>query len=200
MLLIAVTGGIASGKSTVAARFGELGAVVVDADTVAREVVAPGTPGLAAIVDHFGPQVLSADGTLDRPALGKVIFSDAEQRAVLNAITHPAVGRRSRELFAAASAADPDAVVLYDVPLLAESGADRANEFDRVIVVHADQATRADRLVHLRGMTPDDAAARVRSQASDEERLALADDVITSDGTLEETLAQVDRLWNTIRH
>lgn len=199
MLLIALTGGIASGKSTVAARFAELGAVVVDADKVAREVVEPGTPALAAIVEHFGSQVLSADGTLNRPALGAVIFSDAEQRSVLNAITHPAVGRRSRELFAAAGSADPDAVVVYDVPLLAESGANRASEFDRVIVVHADQATRADRLIQLRGMTPDDAAARVQSQASDEERLALANDVISSGGTLSETLAQVDRLWQRIR-
>lgn len=199
MLLIALTGGIASGKSTVAARFAELGAIVVDADKVAREVVEPGTPGLAAIVEHFGPQVLSADGTLNRPALGAVIFSDTEQRLALNAITHPAVGRRSRELFAAAGAEDPNAVVIYDVPLLAESGANRASEFDRVIVVHADQAIRADRLVHLRGMTPDDAVARVRSQASDEERLALADEVITSGGTVEDTLAQVDRLWKSIR-
>lgn len=199
MLLIALTGGIASGKSTVAARFAELGAVVVDADKVAREVVEPGTPGLAAIVEHFGESILGADGRLDRPGLGAVIFGDAEQRAVLNSITHPAVGRRSRELFAAAGSADPDAIVIYDVPLLVESGASRASEFDRVIVVHADASTRADRLVQLRGMTPGDAAARVASQASDEERLALADHVITSGGTLEETLAQVDQLWDSIR-
>lgn len=199
MLLIALTGGIASGKSTVAARFAELGAIVVDADKVAREVVEPGTPGLAAIVEHFGESILGADGRLDRPGLGAVIFGDAEQRAVLNSITHPAVGRRSRELFAAAGSADPDAIVIYDVPLLVESGASRASEFDRVIVVHADASTRADRLVQLRGMTPGDAAARVASQASDEERLALADDVITSGGTLEETLAQVDQLWDSIR-
>jgi dephospho-CoA kinase len=200
MQLIAVTGGIASGKSVVAGRLAELGAMVVDADRLAREVVEPGTPALAAIAEHFGPTVISADGSLNRPALGAIIFGDANERKVLNAITHPAVGLRSRELFSAAGAADPNAVVVYDVPLLVESSADRSSEFDRVVVVHADPQTRIDRLVQLRGMTVEEARARVTSQASDEQRLAVADDVITSDGTLQQTLDQVDALWERLHH
>jgi dephospho-CoA kinase len=199
MVLIALTGGIASGKSTVASRFAELGAVVVDADRIARDVVEPGSPALTAIAEHFGPQVISADGTLNRPALGAVIFEDASQREVLNAITHPAVGVLSRQRFAEASAANPDAVVIYDVPLLVESGASRASEFDRVIVVHADSATRVNRLVALRGASPEEANARVASQASDAERLAIADDVIDSTGTVQQTLDQVDALWERLR-
>ena len=202
MQLIAVTGGIASGKSVVAAHLAELGAVVVDADRIAREVVEPGTPALSAIAEHFGPTVISADGSLNRPALGAIIFADAAERAVLNAITHPAVGARSRELFAAAGEANPDAVVFYDVPLLAESATGsapaRTSEFDRIVVVHASPQTRVDRLVRLRGLTEQEATARVTSQASDDQRLAVADDVITSDGTLEETLAQVDELWQRL--
>jgi dephospho-CoA kinase len=199
MVLIALTGGIASGKSTVASRFAELGAVVVDADRIAREVVEPGTAALAAIAAHFGPGVIAADGTLNRAALGTVIFEDATQREVLNAITHPAVGVLSRRRFAEAAAANPDAVIIYDVPLLVESGASRANEFDRVIVVHADSATRVNRLVELRGASRDEASARVASQASDAARLAIADDVIDSNGSLQQTLDQVDALWERLR-
>jgi dephospho-CoA kinase len=198
MQLIAVTGGIASGKSVVAGRLAELGAVVVDADQLARQVVEPGTPALAAIAEHFGPSVISADGSLNRPALGAIIFNDADERAVLNAITHPAVGQRSRELFTAAGTANPNAVVVYDVPLLVESRADRSSEFDRVVVVHANPQTRIERLVKLRGMTAEEATARVTSQASDQQRLAVADDIITSDGTLQETLEQVDALWERL--
>jgi dephospho-CoA kinase len=199
MVLIALTGGIASGKSTVASRFAELGAVVVDADRIAREVVEPGTAALAAIAAHFGPGVIAADGTLNRAALGTVIFEDATQREVLNAITHPAVGVLSRRRFAEAAAANPDAVIIYDVPLLVELGASRANEFDRVIVVHADSATRVNRLVELRGASRDEASARVASQASDAARLAIADDVIDSNGSLQQTLDQVDALWERLR-
>jgi dephospho-CoA kinase len=125
MYLIGLTGGIASGKSVVAKRLAERGAVVVDADVLAREVVEPGTPGLAAIADHFGPAVIADDGRLDRAALGAVIFSDPAERLALNAITHPAIWKRARELFAAAESENPDAVVVYDVPLLAEAAADR---------------------------------------------------------------------------
>jgi dephospho-CoA kinase len=199
MHLIAVTGGIASGKSVVATRLAELGAVVVDADKLAREVVEPGTPALAAIADHFGPGVISADGTLDRGALGAIIFVNESERAVLNSITHPAVGHRSRELFAEAAAADPNAIVVYDVPLLVESAAGRTKEFDRIVVVHAAPETRKDRLISLRGMTPDDANSRVTAQATDAQRLAVADDVIVTDGTLAETLEQVDALWERLR-
>ncbi|PPG90010.1 dephospho-CoA kinase [Rathayibacter rathayi] len=196
MHLLALTGGIASGKSTVARRLAEHGAVVVDADVLARQVVEPGEPALAAIIERFGPAVIRSDGALDRAALGTIIFSDAVARADLNAITHPAVTLRSQRLFAEAAAADPDVVVVYDVPLLAEGRG--AREFDEVVVVHAPQRTRIERLVALRGMTEEQARARVSSQASDEERLALADVVIDSSGTLDETLARTDALWQHV--
>ncbi|PPF19415.1 MULTISPECIES: dephospho-CoA kinase [unclassified Rathayibacter] len=196
MHLVALTGGIASGKSTVARRLAEHGAVVVDADVLAREVVEPGEPALAAIAERFGPSVIRADGALDRPALGAIVFSDAAARADLNAITHPAVTLRSQRLFAEAAEADPDAVVVYDVPLLAEGRG--AGEFDEVVVVHAPQHLRIERLVARRGLTEEEARARVSSQASDEERLALADVVIDSSGTLEETLARTDALWERL--
>lgn len=197
MLLVALTGGIASGKSTVARRLAEHGAVVVDADQVARDVVAPGEPALARIAEEFGPAVLAADGSLDRAALGAIVFSDPDARRTLNAITHPAVSERSQALFAAAGAADPRAVVVYDVPLLAEAG--RRTEFDLVVVVHAPTETRIRRMVELRGMTRDEALHRIQSQATDTERLAIADVVIDADGTVEETLAQTDALWENLR-
>jgi dephospho-CoA kinase len=193
MYLIGLTGGIASGKSVVSARLAEHGAVVVDADVIAREVVEPGTEGLSGIVAEFGEKVLTADGRLDRAALGAVIFADPERREVLNSITHPAIWRRSRELFAQAGAANPHAVVVYDVPLLVEGT--RTDEFDLVVVVHAEAGTRIERMIKLRGMTRDEATHRINSQASDAERLAIADIVIDSNGTLEETLHQVDELW-----
>jgi len=193
MQLIGLTGGIASGKSVVAARLAEHGAVVVDADQVAREVVEPGTPALARIAEEFGDTVISSDGSLDRAALGAVIFNSPEKREALNAITHPAVGIRSKELFAAAAAADPDAIVVYDVPLLVEAG--RTDEFELIVVVTASQETRIERMVKLRGMSHDEAARRINSQASDDDRLAIADIVIDSNGTLEHTLEQADGLW-----
>jgi dephospho-CoA kinase len=191
--LIGLTGGIASGKSVVASRLAEHGAVVVDADQVAREVVEPGTPALAAIAAEFGDDVIRADGSLDRAALGALIFGDPEKRAALNGITHPAVYAASHEQFAAAGAADPAAIVVYDVPLLAEGT--RAKDFDLVVVVQASAETRTERMVELRGYTREDALRRIGSQASDAERLAIADVVIDSEGTLEETMAQADRLW-----
>lgn len=198
MYLIALTGGIASGKSVVARRLASHGAVHVDADALAREVVAPGSDGLAAIVAHFGDAVLSDDGTLNRPALGAIVFADPAERAVLEGITHPAVWRRAKELFDEAERADPAAIVVYDVPLLVEASANRPMHFDLVVVVQADVATRIDRLVTLRSMARDEAERRVRSQASDAERTAIADVVISSDGTLEQTLAQVDELWERV--
>jgi dephospho-CoA kinase len=197
MLLVALTGGIASGKSTVAARLREHGAVVVDADQVARDVVAPGEPALARIAEVFGPGVIAADGTLDRAALGAIVFADPEGRATLNAITHPAVLERSRALFAAAAAHDPDAIVVYDIPLLVEAG--RHDEFDLVVVVVAHEETRLARMIESRGMTRDEALGRIRSQATDEQRLAIADVVIDADGSLDETLAQADALWENLR-
>ena len=193
MYLVGLTGGIASGKSAVAKRLSEHGAVVVDADAVAREVVEPGTEGLARIAEEFGPSVIGADGSLDRAALGAIVFSDPERRAILNAITHPAVWKRSHQLFDAAPA---DAVVVYDVPLLAEGT--RVDEFDLVVVVDADAETRIGRMVELRGMSREEATRRIGSQASDAERLAIADVVIDSNGTLDETLRQADVLWEDL--
>ncbi len=197
MLLVALTGGIASGKSTVARRLAEHGAVVVDADQVARQVVEPGEPALAAIAEAFGPEVIAPDGSLDRAALGAIVFSDPEGRLRLNAITHPAVLSRSRELFAAAGEADPDAIVVYDIPLLVEAG--RHDEFDLVVVVHAATETRVARMVELRGMTREEALHRIHSQATDTDRFSIADVVIDADGSLEETLAQSDALWENLR-
>ena len=196
MQLIGLTGGIASGKSAVAARLAERGATVVDADVLAREVVEPGTPALARIAEEFGPEVIAADGSLDRPALGALIFTAPEKRAALNAITHPAVGARSHELFAAAAAADPRAIVVYDVPLLVDAG--RVDEFDLVVVVNASTETRVSRMIEHRGMTRDEALHRINSQATDTERLAIADVVIDANGTLEETLQQADALWEKL--
>lgn len=195
MKLIGLTGGIASGKSTVAKRFVEHGAVLVDADVLAREVVEPGTPGLAEIERVFGSSVISPDGSLNRTALGAIIFADADKREALNAITHPAIWRRGKELFAAAESTNPDVVVVYDVPLLAEAAADRPMKFDLVVVVQADIDKRIDRMVELRGMSRSEAEGRLRAQASDADRLKLADVVIDSNGTLEHTLDQVDSLW-----
>jgi dephospho-CoA kinase len=195
--LVALTGGIASGKSTVSARLAEHGAVIVDADRIAREVVEPGTPALAAIAERFGPGVIRPDGTLDRPALGAIVFSDEESRLALNAITHPAVVAESQRRFRAAAEADPHAVVVYDVPLLAEGRG--GVEFREVLVVHAPADTRIRRLVEFRGMGEDEARRRVASQASDEERLAIADVVIDASGALDDTLAQADAEWERLR-
>ena len=196
MQLIGLTGGIASGKSVVAARLAEHGAVVVDADQIAREVVEPGTPALARIAEEFGDSVIASDGSLDRAALGALIFSSPEKRLALNAITHPAVLDRSRALFEAAGAADPDAIVVYDVPLLVDGG--RAEEFELIVVVNANTETRISRMMELRGMSHDEALHRLNSQATNTERLAIADVVIDSNGTLEQTLEQADALWEKL--
>ena len=196
MYLIGLTGGIASGKSLVSSRLAELGARIVDADVLAREVVEPGTPGLAAIAEHFGPTVIAADGSLDRPALGAIIFSDPAEREALNQITHPAVWRRARELF---EAAGPTDVVVYDVPLLVEGAKGRQLDFDLVVVVDASTETRIARLTSLRGLTLEEAQHRLNSQASDAERLAVADVVIDNNGTVEQTIEQVDSLWAKAR-
>jgi len=191
---IAVTGGIGSGKSSVSARLASLGAVVVDADRIAREVVEPGTPGLDAVVAEFGPGILTADGAFDRPAMAAIVFADPERRAALEAIVHPLVGRRSAELL---SAAPKGSVVVYDVPLLAETAGGalgRTSEFDAVIVVEAPLGTRVDRLV-ARGLTEADAVARIAAQATDEQRRAIADHVLVNDGDLADLDAAVDRLW-----
>lgn len=196
MDVIGLTGGIAAGKSAIAARLAALGAIVIDADVLAREAVAPGSPGLAAIRDRFGDAVLAPDGSLDRPALGARVFSDPEARAALNAIVHPEVQRLYRERLARIEADDPRAIVVYDVPLLVEARS--AEEFATVVVAHAPAEQRVERLVALRGMERASAEDRVAAQASDAERLAAADVVIDSSGTLTHTLEQVDALWERL--
>ena len=193
MPLVALTGGIASGKSTIARRLAEHGAVVVDADQVVRDVQRPGSPVLAAIAAEFGDRMLGEDGSLDRAALGSRVFGDPDAVARLNAIVHPAVRTESKRQFDEALARDPDAVVLYDVPLLAE--ARLGDPWDLIVVAHAPAAVRAQRLVALRGLSEQEAAARIASQVTDEERLRIADVVIDTSGALEHTLAQTDELW-----
>lgn len=193
MPLIALTGGIASGKSTIAERLAERGAVIVDADRIVRDVQSPGSPVLDDIAAQFGDDVIGADGSLQRQVLASRVFGDDEALRRLNGIVHPAVRRESARRFAEAFARDPEAVVVYDVPLLAEARAD--DPWDLVVVAHAPADLRRARLVELRGMTEQEARARIASQASDESRLALADVVIETAGTLEHTRAQVDRLW-----
>lgn len=196
MDVIGLTGGIAAGKSAVAARLAELGAVVIDADRLAREVVEPGTPGLAAIAHRFGDAVLAPDGSLDRARLGSIVFADDSARRDLNAIVHPTVQRRYDELVAEAFARDPEAIVVYDVPLLAEARA--ASDFSLVIVVDAPPEVRLERLVSLRGMDRSEARARIEAQIPDADRRAMADVVIDSSGTLDHTLEQVDAVWERL--
>ena len=200
MVVIALTGGIASGKSTVSRRLAEHGAVIVDADVLAREVVEPGTPGLAAIRDRFGDRVIADDGALDRAALGQIVFNDPVALADLNAITHPEVWRAATLRFEQADAADPDAVVVYDVPLLVEASQDRPLHFDGVVVVEADRDERVRRLVADRGMSEADAAKRIGAQADDESRRAIADVILQNDGTREHLLDQVDALWSDLKN
>ncbi|MGN7949620.1 dephospho-CoA kinase [Microbacterium sp. 22215] len=195
MALIALTGGIASGKSTIARRLAERGAVIVDADQIVRDVQAPGTPVLDAIAETFGAEVIAADGSLDRAALGAKVFGHPEQLARLNAIVHPAVRIESQRRFDEA-AADSGAVVVYDVPLLVEARVD--DPWDLIVVAHAPLEERRRRLVELRGMPERAAQERIDAQVSDERRLAIADVVIDTSGSLEQTLAQADALWERI--
>jgi dephospho-CoA kinase len=189
VLRIGLTGGIGSGKSTVSAALARHGAVVVDADRIAREVVEPGTPGLAAVVQAFGEGVLTPDGALDRPALAAVVFADSDARRRLDGIVHPLVRARAAELAAVAPAG---AVVVHDVPLLVETG--QAAGYDLVLVVETPTETRVARLVQ-RGLAEADARARIAAQATDEQRRAVADVVLDNSGTPEQLTAQVDRFW-----
>lgn len=190
---IGLTGGIASGKSTVSAILTGLGAVVIDADRLAREVVAPGTPGLAQVVAAFGPEVLTATGEMDRPAVGAIVFADESRRRLLESIIHPRVRERSDALEAAAAAGS---LVVHDIPLLAESGL--AAAFDAVIVVDVPVEVQLDRLTGLRGMTREDAEARVAAQATREQRRAVATYVIDNTGTLEDLRQRVTEVFEEL--
>src|SRR5690242_11798639 len=189
-VMIGLTGGIGAGKSAVAARLAAHGAVIIDSDRLAREAVEKGSPGLARVVEEFGAEILDDDGALDRAALARRIFNDDDARKRLEQIIHPYVRQRSAEIVAAA----PEGTVLVnDVPLLVEAG--MAGLFDKVIVVLAAEATRVERLVRLRGMSAEDARARIAKQATDEQRRAVADIVIVNDGRPEELDAAVDAAW-----
>jgi dephospho-CoA kinase len=190
---VGLTGGIASGKSTVAAMFVELGAVLIDGDALAREVVARGTPGLAQVVEEFGEQILTPAGDLDRPALGRIVFADETARRRLEAITHPLIFERYAELEAAAPT---DAVVVHDIPLLAESG--RADTFDAVVVVDVPVEVQVERMVRDRGWTREEAEARIAAQATREDRLAIATHVIDNTGSLDQLRTRVREIYHAL--
>ena len=189
MLRVALTGGIASGKSLVAAELGARGAVIIDADVLAREVVEPGTPALAAIIDKFGPQIMR-DGELDRSQLGAIVFADPDARRDLERIVHPAVRARAAEL---ERAADPDAVVVHVIPLLVETG--QQEHFDLVVTVEVDHETQVQRLIARNGFSRAEAAARIAAQASSEERRTAADVVVDNKGNLHDLREQIAALW-----
>jgi dephospho-CoA kinase len=194
VLRAGLTGGIGSGKSEVSQRLAAYGAVIIDADVAARAVVAPGTPGLAQVTEAFGTGVLGPDGALDRNRLGAIVFADPASRTTLNAIVHPLVGQWMRTAEQAAVAAAPDGlVVVHDVPLLAENR--RARDFDLVIVVDVPTELQLERLVSQRGMTPEQARARMAAQATREQRLAIADLVIDNSGSLTDLDRRVADVW-----
>ena len=194
MFRVGLTGGIGAGKSEVSRRLAAQGAILIDADLIAREVVAPGTSGLAEITAAFGPGVLGPDGALDRPALGEIVFADPEKLARLNAIVHPRVGARMREL---EDSAGPASIVVHDVPLIAENNL--ADTYDLVIVVDVPPRIQLDRLVRLRGMTREQAQSRMAAQAARDQRLAIADMVVDNSGSLAELDRQVGDLWAELR-
>lgn len=190
---VGLTGGVASGKSTVAEILAELGAIIIDADRIAREVVEPGTPGLAAVVEAFGEGVLGADGALDRPRMGEIVFGDPEQRRRLESIVHPLVFERYAALEAAAP---PGAVVVHDIPLLAETG--RVEGFDAVIVVDVPVEVQRARMLDLRGWSAADAEGRLAAQAQRPERLAIASHVIDNTGTLDQLRERVRAVYSDV--
>ncbi|GAA1602287.1 dephospho-CoA kinase [Kribbella karoonensis] len=195
MLRVGLTGGIGSGKSAVSARLADRGAVVIDSDLLAREVVAAGTDGLAEVVAAFGDGVLTADGELDRPALGKIVFGDEPARRKLEAIIHPRVRARAAEIEAAAAS---DAIVVHDIPLLVETG--QADRFDLVLVVDVPVEVQVERLTAQRGMAAAEAEQRIASQASRADRLAVADVVVDNSGSLDDLDRRLDEVWATFEH
>lgn len=194
---VGLTGGIGSGKSTVARMLRQQGAVVVDADAIARELMTPGSPVLDDVAEAFGPDVLDASGALDRAGLARIVFGDDEARERLNGIVHPAVRAESQRLVdEAASAPDFAGVIVQDIPLLVETG--QGGDFDAVIVVEAPEDLRVDRLVSSRGMAEEDARARIRAQATDDQRRAVATRIIDNSGEPEATAAQVETIWSDL--
>lgn len=199
MYVVGLTGGIGSGKSTVARLLEERGAAVIDADRLAREVVEPGTEGLAAVVERFGEDILDPEGRMDRAAVAEIAFSDDQAREDLNAIIHPRVRQRIAERLGEIASAEGqrNRIVVLDVPLLVEGGGDHG--YEDVLVVTAPEEVRVRRLVEARGMDPDDVRARISAQASDEERLAVATHVIDNAGTMDELETQVDEVYAELR-
>jgi dephospho-CoA kinase len=194
MLRVGLTGGIGTGKSEVSKRLAAQGAIVIDADLIAREVVAPDTGGLAEVIDAFGPGVLGPEGALDRAVLGDIVFADKEKLARLNSIVHPRVGVRMREL---EESAGPGSIVVHDVPLIAENG--MASAYDLVIVVDVPPRLQLDRLVRMRGMSREQAQSRIAAQAARDQRLSIADIVVDNSGSLAELDRQVGDLWTELR-
>lgn len=196
---LALTGGIGSGKSTVAELFAAHGATIIDADAISRSLMEPGQQVLADVVATFGEHLLDESGRLNRQALADIVFNDDDARNRLNALVHPAVREESKLQLKAAMEADPDnAVIIQDIPLLVETG--QAEKFDGVIVVYTQMDTRLQRLVDARGMNTDDARARIAAQATDEQRNAIADWIIDNSGSLENTAAQVAEVWDELRN
>lgn len=196
MKLLAVSGGIASGKSTISRRFVELGAVHIDADQLAREAVEPGSRGLEAVRARFGDEVIAPDGSLDRAELASIVFRDPEKLAALGEIVHPEVRRLFEERLESIAREDADAVVIYDVPLLVE--ASPGGDWDLVVMAEAPAQTRIERMVNLRGMSREDAERRIANQADDESRRAIADVVVDTGGSEQHTLQQVDEIWHRL--
>lgn len=196
MKLLAVSGGIASGKSTISRRFVELGAVHIDADQLAREAVEPGSRGLEAVRARFGDEVIAPDGSLDRAELASIVFQDPEKLAALGEIVHPEVRRLFKERLESIEREDADAVVIYDVPLLVE--ASPGGDWDLVVMAEAPAQTRIERMVNLRGMSREDAERRIANQADDESRRAIADVVVDTGGSEQHTLQQVDEIWRRL--
>ena len=194
MLRVGLTGGIASGKTAVSDALGERGAVVIDADVLARQVVEPGTPGLAAVVERFGTDVLTDDGRLNREALGRLVFADPGARRDLEAIVHPAVRARAAEIEAAA---DSDSVVVHVIPLLVETG--QQDDYDVLVVVDVEPERQLERLRQRNGLDAEAANARIAAQATRAARLAVADIVLDNDADPDDLLDQVDRLWRDLR-
>lgn len=192
MFLVALTGGIAAGKSEVAKRLVALGAIEIDADLIAREVVAPGTEGLSKTVEHFGTNLILSDGSLDRKALGNIVFQDAQKRAQLEAILHPLIKARTKELLSQANRE----IIIYSVPLLLEAKVD--HDFDLIVTVEAGESIQKMRLIESRGMSEADASARLASQVSSDARKQAADVVIDSSGSIDSLQQQVEKLWTII--